>query len=199
MKHLMMMVVLLLAFSAQAQTTLRIPLFIQDIEVDEVPAAVMNERFKKAGAPLIPEYVEITSAREGVEVFDALDKKIQASLEILGGDYAYLSRSRELVPASRKTAKLETCYTGNPLKVMDLVRSLPDLAYTEQLNAFAFKHKGTIGFSDDMDEEFADPAIYNGESKVWKNWNTQSDDVLVLSAHSDGGDDVNDSIIPRCK
>jgi hypothetical protein len=65
------------------------------------------------------------------------------------------------------------------------------------MNLWGYKYKNTTEFSDSDDEDTQE--FLNDGSKIWKNWKGQNESLLILSAIGDGGDDVQESLIKKCK
>jgi hypothetical protein len=188
---------LLFAVPAFATTTLHIPLFIEG-DNDPVPAAEINQKLKAVGAPLIPEYVDITTQDDGYKMLKNIDAQIAASLKFLGKDYEYVGRNWELVPGDNNQGSLVTCYRGDAAEVVGIVADLADVTYSDQLNLFGWKYKAQTNLMADDEDGSLNEFLGEG-SDQWKNWRGDTEDLLILAAVSDDGDDVNSSLIPRCK
>ncbi|MNL28391.1 hypothetical protein D3C87_1500310 [compost metagenome] len=101
-----------------------------------------------------------------------------------------------LVPTDNDTPMYHTCYKGNAEDVSDIVAGLTDVLYSDQLMMWGYKYQSTTNLFEGS-EESAD--YLNDESALWRNWDGQSEDLLILSATSDSGDDVQESLIPKCQ
>lgn len=92
-----------------------------------------------------------------------------------------------------KTSKVPgLCYKGNPAKVIDVIQSGTDTAFSDQLVIQGWRYKTAKHFSDG-NEEYEDSF-----PDVWKDWRGTGTALLVVSSQSDGGDDLNPAVIPRC-
>ena len=85
------------------------------------------------------------------------------------------------------------CYKGNPKKVVELMASLADSVFSDQLMVHGWRYKSEKHFADG-DEEFE-----NDFPDVWGEWRGTGTSILVISSIGDGGDDLSPAIIPRCK
>lgn len=75
---------------------------------------------------------------------------------------------------------------------------MTDAIYSDQLGiiGYKFKKQTTLLEGQDPDEVLE---YLNESSEVWRNWKSTNDDILVLSHESDGGEDVNEGILVKCK
>ncbi len=134
MKPILTLIIPLIAFStfttvAMAKATLRIPV---QFEADHgaTPAREINEKLKKVGAPLVPEFIEISTGEKAYEKFAALDAQIAESVKALGEEGENLLRSSERYPGSNDKKDLKTCYLGKPSDAVNIAASLADVAYS---------------------------------------------------------------------
>ena len=188
---------LFLSLSAYAKTALRIPVFIEG-KKNPVSASEINKKLKKSGGELLPTYIELSSRKDAEAKLKALDAQIEESLKTLGKEYKDAQRNGELVPGEHNADGLETCYLGNALKVPGIVTDLADVYYSDQLNLLGYKYKKTTEITDDSDKEGTARHLTEN-SKLWREWRGQGEAILVLTAVGDGGDDVNESLIKRCR
>lgn len=197
-KMILALTTLLFSSHVFAAATLRIPIYIEG-DRDPIPAIEINKKLKAVGAPLIPLYVEVSTGEDGYEKFKALDQLIEKSLAALGKDYEYVMRDSEMIPAANAISGFETCYKGNPHDVPGVASSLTDVAYSDQMNLWGYKFKNHTELLTDDDEDGFLNNLLSERSDLWKNWNSKNDDILILSAVGDSGDDVNESVISKCK
>lgn len=180
-----------------AAATLRVPIQLED---DGPTLAQANSALKAKGLELIPAYLEISSSEDGYKKMKAFQDKVAAEFNQLGSDYQNTMIDGGLVPAQNDQGASETCYTGNALEVPDIVGSLTDIFYSDQLTMFALKYKNTAkSLSDNLD--LNDPEMQkqlNQSSSLWKNWSGKNDDLLILSSVGDDGDDTQESLIHKC-
>jgi hypothetical protein len=179
--------ILLTSTVSFAKTTLRIP-----VQTEEgITAAALNVKLKKAGAETLPLYFEVTSDDSGYDLYEAMAKKVAKALDTLNIQSSWRS---ETIPNSDFTG---TCYTGDAKDVTNIVFELGGSFYTEQMNLWGWKYKKQTHINPDEDKAETERFL-NAESKLWKNWRGKGEAVLIVLAFSDDGDDVNESIIPKC-
>ncbi|HTL12166.1 MAG TPA: hypothetical protein VL588_06750 [Bdellovibrionota bacterium] len=195
MKAAIALILTLVSSSAFAQASLQIPVLIEGGD-NGTPAAEINKELKKVGAPLIPTTITVSTDDDGYKKFHELDAKIETSLKALGSDYEYVSRQGELVPGENDKPGAETCYRGNAREVADLVGGLADIAYSDQLNIWGWKYKKTTVISGDDNPETND--FLNKGSATWRKWTGKGENLLILSAVGDDGDDIETSLIKPC-
>ncbi|MDG0815773.1 hypothetical protein [Bdellovibrio svalbardensis] len=175
-------------------STLRIPLVLEGDRL--IPATEINTKLKALRMPLLPLYYEISDSDNGYQKVKALDAFIAKSLSALGAEYENMGRVWGRVPGSGDVAGFATCYMGNPEGVVNIVSNLADVVYSDQLNVFGYRYKNQkkIYSEDESTEEFLSES-----SQLWRGWTGQGENLLILSSVGDGGDDVNESLIQRCK
>lgn len=184
-------------FSTQvlAAATLRVPVTI-NINDDLVPAINVNQKLAALGAPGIPLYVEISSSDVPHKKISAFQVMLAKSLKPLTANGDYVEMASGQVPTDNDTPEYYTCYKGNAEDVSDIVAGLTDVLYSDQLNMWGYKFQSTTNIFEG-NEEAED--LLNDESALWRNWTGQTDDLLILSATGDSGDDVQESLIPKCQ
>ena len=196
MKSILITTLLVLSTNAMAASTLKIPLQFEGGKT-AIPASEINKKLRKVGAPLVPEFIEISTEEDGYKKLKALDAQIDKSVKALGKEGEYLTRDSEYVPGSNNTKDLVTCYTGKVEEVVDIIGSLADSAYSDQMVMFAYKFKKQTEILND-DKEKTEKFLNDG-SKLWKEWRGNGMAILTVASIGDSGDDINESIIPLCK
>lgn len=195
MKNLILMTVtLFMASGAFAETKLRVPLVISAYK-EGIPASEVNKKLKALGAPLLPTSFEYTESGDNTAL-EALDAQIEKSLSLLGEDYKDGSRQSEIMPGSNDTKTAQTCYIGDGAKVLTVIQNQIGIEYTEQLTIWGWRYKNIKKYVYGEDQYEAD---YQKESPLWKNWNKKSNDFLFLSAYSDDGSEIIETVISPCK
>ncbi|MEK6704628.1 MAG: hypothetical protein AABZ06_02465 [Bdellovibrionota bacterium] len=197
MKKLLPVVIFLFSVSAVAKTTLKIPVYTEEGQ----SAAEINELLKAKGIKdSLPLYLEISSKNmnDSYKKYEELAAKVSDLTKLLGQESSIKS---ENIPNSTMKG---TCYTGvGGQTVVDRVFSLAGGFYTEQMNLWGWKYKQKSVIDqnalDNEDEEGATARLLNEQSKLWREWRGFGEAVLILTAHNDGGDDVGESIISKCK
>lgn len=204
MKQFMLLVLCLVSASAFAETTLRIPVFVNGLPVSKtakqkkdrtIPIRWLNSKIKKAGGKEIPEYVEVSDQKDAKQ-FDQINKEIAAAAEALGPEYKDLAISGETAPQQNQAGDIKTCFTGRGDGVSDVVLSMTDVWYSEQLGVWGWKYKKATEYIDANEDEAKEWLA--DQSKLWTKWRGDDDSVLVLTHEGDDGDDVANAIIPRC-
>jgi hypothetical protein len=183
---------LLASTSLLAETTIRIP--VRD--ESGISAVQINLELKAKGLKTLPEYFEISSkekdAYKKYESFSAMFDKTVAPLQ---KDYYW---SSETIPNADAPG---TCYTGEGgQEVVDAVFNLAGSFYTEQMNLWGWKFKSVVFVNNENESEEGETLkALNKDSKAWREWRGKSEAVLMVIAYSDDGDDMNESIIPKCR
>lgn len=183
--------------SSAFATTLKIPLFVEDNN-QTIPVSKINKQYKLQGADKIQEVLVITNTTQSIqEARDAywivyskvetLAEKVQKNLN-LAGDH----------PGGFKVNDIKTCYIGSPDEAVEIVGSMSDSIYSDQLGIFGYKFKKQTTYLEGLDQDEMTEFL-NDQSAAWKNWKSTNDDILVLSHETDSGDDVNEGIIVKCK
>lgn len=186
----------LLSSQVFAAATLRLPIFLEGNQAP-IPIAEVNKELAAVGAAGIPIYLEISSSDNGYDKVKDFEAKVAKVLTALGDKYQNVMISGGLVPGAVDTAKYSTCYTGDAKDVADIISGLTDIYYSDQLSMWGYKYKNNTVYMNSDDDETKD--FLNEGSKRWKNWKGQGEDLLILSATGDGGDDVQESLITKCK
>lgn len=198
MKSILTLIMTLTGFATTslATATLRIPVQFEGTH-SSLPAREINEKLKALGAPLVPEFIEISTGEDGYKKFQALDAQIEKLVKPLGNEGKNLERGFERVPGSNDKIDLKTCYLGAAKDVANIVSSLADVAYSDQLVLYGYKFKKqTQIFGDDQEgtEKFL-----NEGSKLWKEWRGQGMAILITASVTDDGNDIRESLIYLCK
>jgi len=204
MKRFLITLFALMSASAYAETTLRIPVFVDGVpssakakqqkknQTKKIPAKWFNATLKKAGIKAIPEYVEFTPG-DKFEM-DKISQRVDEIGKHLGKGYEGLETVSELFPNENRSGDIQTCYTGRADGVWDAAASLIDVYYSDQMGLFGWKyHDKTV-----VDQNDKETKEFLKRSKVWTNWKGSDDSVLLLTHVGDDGDDINTSIVDRC-
>lgn len=178
-------------------TTLKIPLFVEDNN-NLVPLSKINTQYKLQGADKLQEVLVVTNTKQSIqeahEVYHALAAKVDALAAKLqkkffaAGDH----------PGGYSVNNIKTCYTGSPDEAVEIAGNMGDSVYSDQLGIFGYKFKKQTTYLEGQDSDELNDFLNDG-SALWKNWNSTNDDILVLSHQTDGGDDVNEGTIVKCK
>ncbi|MEA9355396.1 hypothetical protein SHI21_04255 [Bacteriovorax sp. PP10] len=195
MKTLLLLTTLL--SSSVFATTLKVPLFVED-ENKIIPVSKINEQYKLQGSDKLQEVLVITNTPQSMaaarEAHTAISAKVNALAEKVQKNF-YLAADR---PGGFKTNNLQTCYTGSPDEAVEIAGNMGDSVYSDQLGIFGYKYKKQTTYLEGQEPEETEEFL-SESSAAWKNWKSTNDDILVLSHQSDGGDDVNEGIIVKCK
>lgn len=195
MKTLILATVLM--SSSAFATTLKIPLFIEDGN-KIIPVAKINNIYKLQGNNKFQDALVITntqqSIREALKTYQDIGVKIDKLAAKVNKDF-FLVGDR---PGGYQVDNIKTCYTGSPDEAVEIAGSMTDSIYSDQLGIFGYKYKNQTTYLEGQDQDEM-AQFLNDESPAWKNWKSTNDDILVLSHEDDGGDDVNEGIIVKCK
>lgn len=187
-----------LLFTAQvyAAASIRLPIFIEG-DNGPIPVAEINKELAAIGVSAIPEYLEVSTSEKAYEKIDAFQIKAEATLKTLGEKYEYSMVQGGHYPGNVDTAEYFTCYKGNAIEIPELVQSMTDVYYSDQMTVWGYKYKNTKVLLNEVDEETE--GYVSDESALWKNWSGQGEDLLMLSSIGDDGDDVQESLIKKCQ
>lgn len=195
MKTLILATVLM--SSSAFATTLKIPLFIEDGN-KIIPVAKINNIYKLQGNNKLQDTLVITntqqSIREAFRTYQDIGVKIDKLAAKVNKDF-FLVGDR---PGGYQVDNIKTCYIGSPDEAVEIAGSMTDSIYSDQLGIFGYKYKNQTTYLEGQDQDEM-AQFLNDESPAWKNWKSTNDDILVLSHEGDGGDDVNEGIIVKCK
>lgn len=186
------------AFAAP-KATLRIPVMVDLTGNNDRPvhSSTVNAKVTKAGLKALPAYVEIADTdKDAYKKIDAVSKLVTDALVKIGYKDGRLATG--LVPGDLDKGAFTTCFTGDGALVAELSTNVTDILYSDQYGLHGWKFKNQVGGYDGAIDEETNKFL-NEESKVWKTWNKNQDAVLIASHVGDGGDDVQESIIKRCK
>jgi hypothetical protein len=178
-------------------TRLRIPLQFETINKRQPLVCEVNLKLKKLGADPLPDTL-IFDTRARTAPYDQMkdyDEQVERAAKLLKMD---LSRRGELTPASNNTKTLVTCYEGNPKEVKALIEALIDIGYSDQLRLLGMKYKSTVEYFENNDDGVLEDHL-SDNSEAWQNWRGKGEAILLTMSVGDDGDDVQTSIIRRCK
>ncbi len=90
------------------------------------------------------------------------------------------------------------CWKGNALKVIDMISSMGDGIFSDQLSIHGWRYKSRKwsyaeeqgGEPEDVDAEFP---------RIWREWRGNGEAILMITASSDGGEEMNVALIPKCR
>lgn len=195
MKTLLLLTALM--SSSTFAATLKIPLFVEDNN-QIIPVSKINEQYKLQGNDKLLEVLVVTntkqSIKESYKTAWALREKVEKLAEKVNKEFFVATDH----PGGFQVGNIRTCYTGTPDEAMEIVQNMTDSIYSDQLGVFGYKYKKQTTYLEGQEPEETEEFL-SESSAAWKNWNSANDDILVLSHETDGGDDVNEGIIVKCK
>jgi hypothetical protein len=97
------------------------------------------------------------------------------------------------IPGQNRDRNHRTCYRGMPSEAVEIVASLGDSVYSDQLGIWGWKYKKEIHLIDAKSSTFLDQ-----HSSTWKNWKVNDETILILSHQNDEASDINEGIIRAC-
>lgn len=195
MKTLLLLTTLM--SSSAFAATLKIPLFVEENN-KIIPVSKINEQYKLQGSEKLLEVLVVTNTQQSVkESHDAvwaLHAKVEKLAERVNKNF-FVATDR---PGGFQVGSIRTCYTGSADEAVEIASYMTDSIYSDQLGIFGYKYKKQTTFLEALDQD--ETAEYlNEQSAAWKNWKSTNDDILVLSHENDGGEDVNEGILVKCK
>ncbi len=171
----------------RGQTILRIPL------LDSQGALLSthnNELVGKGLARVTSDVVEFDSTRlaagkqkwaaAGALVDDAQEHDLDLEMQTLGEPYDYVRRDAKGM-----------CWMGDARKAVELIGRLTDDVFSDQLSVHGWRYKSIREAANGIDEAEL-PAI-------WQEWRGQGEAILMITASSDGGDEMHVGLIPKCR
>ncbi len=177
----------LISTSLMAKTTVTIPLQVE-INNKVITTAELNKKFKLKGEDKLIETLVVSndsaSLRAANETYWAQNAKADELSTKLGVNF-YMELSDP-----------NGCYAGVPAEAVEILGSLADGPFSDQLGFFGYKFKKEIHLLDGNDETLN---YLNEESKTWKNWKGLDDSILITFHITDDGGDVNEALITKCK
>jgi len=177
-------------------TILHVPLFVEitsgnqpNMKYKYIPLAKFNKTLVKNGQTAQMEFVDISLNSKMNSLWDvreAIDNAISAA------GIKNAQAFGEYYPAAWGDKRNYTCYRGKAEDVVQIVLNSTDSVYSDQYSLFGYKiGKITKYVNAESDADF--------ESKAWKNYDKNSDSILMVGSVGDDGTDVNESLIPHCK
>lgn len=170
----------------RGQTILRIPLL-------DAQGALLsshnNELVAKGLARVASDVVEFDSTRlaagkqkwaaAGALIDDAQENDLDLEMRTLGEPYDYVRRDAKGM-----------CWKGDARKAIELIGRLTDDVFSDQLSVHGWRYKSIKETADGI-EEAELPAI-------WQEWRGQGEAILMITASSDGGEEMHVGLIPKC-
>ena len=178
-----------------AAVSLRIPI----LDFDGKPLSKHNAQFKAAGLGTFPDSVEIQGDSKGKllpgadKAFSDASTLVDQGAEKLHIDLA-MREAGEPFGYETNDPTTTICYRGNPLLVIDLIDSLTDGVFSDQLNVhgWRYRQKKVLDPNLTAEDEASFPAI-------WKEWRGQGEAILTITASSDDGNEMNVGLIAKCR
>lgn len=155
-----------------------------------------NAEFKKLGLTEVPDTILLESNSKGEptaasrkQFRDIMDLVVSAQEKDSKVEMVQLAEPSDYVTKSSKT---NICYKGNPLLVVPFIQRMADSVFSDQLVVHGWKYKQKVVTEISEEDQANLP-------DVWNEWRGKGQAVLVLTASSDGGEEANVGIIPKCK
>ena len=175
--------------------TLRIPL----LDYEGKPLSKHNAALTAAGLDKFADTVEVEGGANGRALANTEKKWNEASALVDKANEELPNLNLEMTllaePYNYKTSNPATsiCYKGNPKLVVNLITSLTDSIFSDQLSIHGWRYRQTkvTDLSEDDQRDFM--------PSVWKNWRGQGAAILFVTASSDGGEETHVGIIPKCQ
>lgn len=192
MKSLIILGTLLLSTNLMAKTLVKIPLYIEmEKERKTITVTEFNKKFKLTGKKKLVEVLIVDESQEARrqanktfwqenqradEISAELDVAFHMTMPSLGGQ----------------------CYLGSPAKAVEILASLTDGPFSDQLGVAGWKYKKEVHAYEGQDEE--ETIKYLDESSpLWKKWIGYDETILTISHEGDSGDDIIEGLITKCE
>jgi hypothetical protein len=188
--------------TSAGKTLIRVPLVATSgtKHPKRVLMSSFNDKLVAGGFKKIPDFIDIDGRPSAKTWFDnaiAFDDettklKIDAEQEGSAGPENFTAHSKT-VPA--------ICYLGDAHKVPDMLLQATDEGpFSEQLGIHAWRFKKEVHAVDsDPDKDFGPDGNLGELPEVWKGWRGEGEAILVLTHEGDDGDDVETSVISKCR
>lgn len=183
-----------LATPMPTETTIRIPVMIES-EDGMHAASEVNKQLASVGAEILPEYFVVSNLEKASKKVEAVDQAVEKALASLSGNWKDAYFKHPLFPSAIDTAEYQTCYSGSAEGLKDLVLSLADVVYSDQVSFVGLKYKASVEMAYD---DVSEPQRLSDESPLWRSWKGDDESVLMLFSVGDDGDDVQESLVRRC-
>lgn len=189
MKTATLLIACLMSSTLIAKTTVVFPL---QIEIDNkiVTSAEINKKFNLKGTDKLVETLTVTneknSTQKARDLFWAQHSKVEELSEKLNENF-FLALSGP-----------DSCYIGAPAEAVQILNGLTDGPFSDQQVISGYRYKKVINFMDSQNEEESNDYL-NRESMAWKNWKGNDESILIVYSTSDGGDDINEALVTKCK
>lgn len=198
MKHILLVTSLFLSAQAFAVATLKVPVFVETNK--KVPAAVANKDAAAEGlTERLPIFVTFADNKDNEQTLEDLGAQVQVLMKKLGAWYKHGELATELYPTQNNYKTLVTCYTGKPEDVIELVYNLTDAYFSEQMTLEGWKYKKETHYSENLADDEDGQKFLSEGSQIWRDFKGNSEDLLILASVGDGGDDIQESVIQKCK
>ena len=182
----------------QKKLMIRVPL-VADSKQHELLSS-HNAQLKAAGLSAFPDFVEIEGSKSGFATKashkkwdDAVALHAQAQEKIPSFNVEMVSFGEPL-SYSTGDKSMSMCYVGNPKLVVNLIGSLTDSVFSDQLGIHGWRWKQTKRLDENLTPE--DEKTF---PKIWHEWRGDGDAILMLTHTSDGGEEMDVNIIPKCR
>lgn len=186
----------LVATAANA-STLKIPLVVEDNN-KFISISKINKQYKLQGIDKIQEVLVISNTDDSISKARDAYWTVREKVEVLAERFNKEFFLATTLPGKDKIKNLPTCYVGSADEAVEIASNMNDSVYSDQLGIFGYKYKKQTTFLEGQEQSEME-AFLNDSSAAWRNWNSSNDDILVLSHEGDGGDDVNEGILVKCK
>lgn len=204
---LMLLVVSTAGFAVHAKTELYVPVtwkYQTDGGTKDIYANAKQIRAElkqqQLDAPKFNDYFVFTDSNSS----DQIGKQIEPVEKALNAAFTGIADWEDGgtwnggVPTESNTPGFYTCYKGDATKVAEIISSIADHLYSDQLSLLGWKYKKQMFIEGDGEAEDGNKWL-SDDSKLWKNWRGTGDAILLLYATSDDGTDVNEALISKCK
>ena len=185
---------------------LKIPIFLK-INGQIISAQKANFIYKAEGKNKIPEFYilgleDIAFQKANYDFWNGIPEKI------LAFNSKYQIRARMMIetfPGEFNTKDLKTCYTGNPVDLLDLYYEATEVNYTEELSIMIIKQEKKYFVDKDFMAEYSSKEL--GHSFVMKSFGPltqilKGEDLFVYASLTGEYDNLlthRSSFLPKCK
>lgn len=171
----------------RGQSILRVPL----LDAEGKFLSSHNDALEREGLPTIDDdFIEFDSTnlergrRKWAAVSTIVDDAQMKDIDVEMLNYA------EPFEYERRDSK-GICWKGNAIKAIGITSELTDSVFSDQLSVHGWRYKAQKEMVQNVDE--ADMP------SIWREWRGRGEAILMITASSDDGSEMNVGLIPKCR
>jgi len=173
------------------KTSLRVPLLVEDENTqDKTSLASFNTQAKNVGLQGFARYTFVDKSTDFDAKMTSYNERIdelemKAGITLPGDMLMYAYNYSDYASGSQKL-----CFIGDAKQVVEVIEGQAGVMVGEMYSVWAWRHKTTKWTSDDGDDQYGDDFL---------DYDTKSDDVLIVYTNDDDGTHIASDVIKRCR